>query len=176
MKALDDSDDDDAEGDGDDEDFDGTLHQILANLRSRITATIRRLRLRLRSRDGYPRGWTCGRRRSICWYTSTQTLVRRHAQISCLGIFFSKDRREEVIEVEEDPETIVIPGQDGPVKLMTQSQWMKGCPEGGEQGFLFSLYNELSRDPCQCPNKCGYSVARNKGDFFPVLVSQLLGS
>ena len=74
--------------------------------------------------------------------------------------------------MEEDPETIAIPGQDGPVKLMTQSQWMKGCPEGGEQGFLFSLYNELSRDPCQCPNKCGFSVARNKGDFFPVLVSQ----
>ena len=96
--------------------------------------------------------------------------------ISHPGIFFSKDRREEVIEVEEDPETIVIPGQDGPVKLMTQSQWMKGCPEGGEQGFLFSLYNELSRDPCQCPNKCGYSVARNKGDFFPVLVSQPPGS
>jgi len=92
------------------------------------------------------------------------------------GIFFSKDRREEVIEVEEDPEAIVIPGQDGPVKLMTQSQWMKGCPEGGEQGFLFSLYNELSHDPCQCPNKCGYSVARNKGDFFPALVSQPLGS
>ncbi|KAF9780320.1 ubiquitin conjugating enzyme family protein [Thelephora terrestris] len=85
------------------------------------------------------------------------------------GIFFSKDRREEVIEVEEDPEVIVIPGQDGPVKLMTQSQWMKGCPEGGEQGFLFSLYNELSHDPCQCPSKCGYSVARTKGDFFPVL-------
>ena len=96
--------------------------------------------------------------------------------ISCPGIFFSKDRREEVIEVEEDPETTVISGQDGPVKLMTQSQWMKGCPEGGEQGFLFSLYNELSHDPCQCPNKCGYSVARNKGDFFPALVSQPLGS
>lgn len=92
--------------------------------------------------------------------------------ISGPGIFFSKDRREEVIEVEEDPEIIVIPGQDGLVKLMTQSQWMKGCPEGGEQGFLFSLYNELSHDPCQCPNGCGYSVARNKGDFFPVLVSQ----
>lgn len=85
------------------------------------------------------------------------------------GIFFSKDRREEVIEVEEDPEIITVPQQDGPVKLMTQSQWMKGCPEGGEQGFLFSLYNELSHDPCQCPNKCGYSVARGKGDFFPVL-------
>ena len=97
--------------------------------------------------------------------------------IRCPGIFFSKDRREEVIEVEEDPETTVISGQDGLVKLMTQSQWMKGCPEGGEQGFLFSLYNELSHDPCQCPNKCGYSVARNKGDFFPVLVSsQPLGS
>ena len=96
--------------------------------------------------------------------------------ICCSGIFFSKDRREEVIEVEEDPEIIVIPGQDGPVKLMTQSQWMKGCPEGGEQGFLFSLYNELSHDPCQCPNKCGYSIARNKGDFFPVFVSLPLGS
>lgn len=96
--------------------------------------------------------------------------------ISCSGIFFSKDRREEVIEVEEDPEIIVVPGQDGPVKLMTQSQWMKGCPEGGEQGFLFSLYNELSHDPCQCPNKCGYSITRNKGDFFPVFVSLPSGS
>jgi hypothetical protein len=74
--------------------------------------------------------------------------------------------------VEEDSEIVVIPGQDGPVKLMTQSQWMKGCPEGGEQGFLFSLYNELSHDTCQCPNKCGYSIARNKGDFFLALVSQ----
>lgn len=74
--------------------------------------------------------------------------------------------------MEEDPEIIVIAGQDGPVKLMTQSQWMKGCPEGGEQGFLFSLYNELSHGPCQCPGKCSYSVPRNKGDFFPVIVSQ----
>lgn len=74
--------------------------------------------------------------------------------------------------MEEDPEIVAIPGQDGVVKLMTQSQWMKGCPEGGEQGFLFSLYNELSHDPCRCPNKCDHYVARNKGDFFLVLVSQ----
>ncbi|KAI0787135.1 hypothetical protein BC629DRAFT_1582278 [Irpex lacteus] len=60
------------------------------------------------------------------------------------SIFFSKDRREEVIEVEEESETI-----------MTQGQWMKGCPEGGEQSFLFGLYSELSEGACKCPHGCG---------------------
>lgn len=96
--------------------------------------------------------------------------IDANSHLHHLGIFFSKDRREEVIEVEEDSDTATISESDRPVKLMTQSEWMKGCPEGGEQGFLFSLYNELSQGTCPCPNKCGYVVFRKKSDFFPILV------
>lgn len=169
MKTPDDSDDDHAEDDGD---FDGMSHRILA------------VSQRTCKYDYIQITTTTPVQRWISWRMDMQALqiptpvcLARPGPEACSlisgpGIFFSKDRREEVIEVEEDSEIIVIPGQDGPVKLMTQSQWMKGCPEGGEQGFLFSLYNELSHDPCQCPNECGYSVARNKSHFFPVLVSQ----
>ncbi|OSD04457.1 ubiquitin conjugating enzyme family protein [Trametes coccinea BRFM310] len=82
------------------------------------------------------------------------------------GIFFSKDRREEVIEVEEEPEIVSLPGSNESVSLMTQGQWMKGCPEGSEQSFLFSLYRELSEGECPCPHGCGASVPRKKSDFF----------
>jgi len=54
------------------------------------------------------------------------------------GIFFSKDRREEVIEIEEEAEMIQVPGTNERVKIMTQGQWMKGCPEGSEQSFCFN--------------------------------------
>ncbi|KAK7049543.1 hypothetical protein VNI00_005574 [Paramarasmius palmivorus] len=84
------------------------------------------------------------------------------------GIFFSKDRREEVIEVEEEPEVTTIPNTNEQVKLMTQGQWMKGCPEGGEQSFLFALYSQLSEGSCPCPQGCGDSVPRKKSDFFAV--------
>lgn len=84
------------------------------------------------------------------------------------GIFFSKDRREEVIEVEEEPEVVVVRDANEKVKLMTQGQWMKGCPEGGEQGFLFSQYHELSEGACPCPHGCGATVPRRKQDFFPL--------
>ena len=57
---------------------------------------------------------------------------------------------------------------------MTQSQWMKGCPEGGEQGFLFSLYSQLVEGHCPCPSSCGYSVPRAKSHFFAIFVSGLL--
>ncbi|KAI0307244.1 hypothetical protein B0F90DRAFT_1807893 [Multifurca ochricompacta] len=87
------------------------------------------------------------------------------------GIFFSKDRREEVIEVEEEPETVHISGISERVKLMTQNQWMKGCPEGGEQGFLFSLYSQLIEGNCPCPSACGYSIPRAKSHFFAVFPS-----
>ncbi|TDL29200.1 hypothetical protein BD410DRAFT_779533 [Rickenella mellea] len=87
------------------------------------------------------------------------------------GIFFSKDRREEVIEVEEDMETITIPGRSDRVKVMSQGQWMKGCPEGGEQGFLFGLYSQLSEGACPCPHECGDSTPRYKSDFFMVFLS-----
>lgn len=87
------------------------------------------------------------------------------------GIFFSKDRREEVIEVEEPLEIYHIPGTNANLKLMPQGQWMKGCPEGGEQNFLFGLYNELSYEPCLCPHGCGTTVPRKKADFFAIYVS-----
>jgi hypothetical protein len=54
---------------------------------------------------------------------------------------------------------------------MTQNQWMKGCPEGGEQGFLFSVYSQLVEGSCPCPAGCGYSVTRNKSHFFAIFVS-----
>lgn len=92
----------------------------------------------------------------------THTVPQRGAT----GIFFSKDRREEVIEVEEEPELVEVLGQPSLIQLMTQGEWMKGCPEGGEQGFLFSLYSELSEGKCACPQGCGHSVTRNKSDFF----------
>lgn len=83
------------------------------------------------------------------------------------GIFFSKDRREEVIEVEEEAEIRQIPGTTERVKIMTQGQWMKGCPEGSEQSFLFQLYTLLTDEtPQPCPQGCGATYQRSKTDFF----------
>ncbi|TFY83061.1 hypothetical protein EWM64_g951 [Hericium alpestre] len=82
------------------------------------------------------------------------------------GVFFSKDRREEVIEVEEEPQVVYMPKADEKVRLMTQSEWMKGCPEGGEQSFLFTIYSQLTEGKCPCPYGCGASVQRKKSDFF----------
>jgi hypothetical protein len=84
------------------------------------------------------------------------------------GIFFSKDRQEETIEVEELPEMAFVRGQKVPV--MTQGEFMKGCPEGGEQGFLFSLYMRLTGGTCPCPKGCGWAYERLKPDFFAVFV------
>ncbi|KAJ7180040.1 ubiquitin conjugating enzyme family protein [Mycena crocata] len=85
-------------------------------------------------------------------------------------VFFSKDHREEIIEVEEEPEVVTLPGSTEPVKLMTQGEWMKGCPppSGAEQSYLFALYSQLSDGKCVCPHECGSSVPRKKPDFFPV--------
>ncbi|KAF9009093.1 ubiquitin conjugating enzyme family protein [Cyathus striatus] len=85
------------------------------------------------------------------------------------GIFFSKDRREEVIEVEEEPEIVTMFSTQEQVKLMTQGQWMKGCPEGGEQSFLFGLYSQLCEQRCPCAHGCGGFVNRKKSDFFALL-------
>ncbi|KAF8627164.1 hypothetical protein AX15_004484 [Amanita polypyramis BW_CC] len=83
------------------------------------------------------------------------------------GIFFSKDRREEVIEIEEDPEIIVLHDMNNArVSLMSQGQWMKGCPEGSEQSFLFGLYSQLSEGRCPCPQDCGIVIPRKKSNFF----------
>ncbi|EJD00913.1 uncharacterized protein FOMMEDRAFT_135199 [Fomitiporia mediterranea MF3/22] len=84
------------------------------------------------------------------------------------GIFFSKDRKEEVIEVEEEPEVAVVPDQPEPLKLLTQGQWMKGCPEGSEQSFLFGIYSGLSEGVCACPEACGFTILRKKANFFAI--------
>jgi len=76
-----------------------------------------------------------------------------------------------VIEVEEEAEVVHIPDVKERVKLMTQGQWMKGCPEGGEQSFLFGLYSQLSEGQCTCPHSCGGSLTRKKSDFFAIFVS-----
>lgn len=76
-----------------------------------------------------------------------------------------------MIEVEEDPEVVEIPGTSDRVKIMTQGQWMKGCPEGSEQSFLFQLYSQLSDpSPQPCPQGCGATYTRSKSDFFGFFV------
>ncbi|TFL06053.1 hypothetical protein BDV98DRAFT_499797 [Pterulicium gracile] len=98
-------------------------------------------------------------------FETTNAIGKRSEADPYAGIFFSKSRREEVIEVEEEPE--LTTGQSGePLRLMTQGQWMKGCPEGSEQSFLFSLYTQLSEGECRCPSGCSFSVRRRKSDFF----------
>ncbi|KZO91353.1 hypothetical protein CALVIDRAFT_521696 [Calocera viscosa TUFC12733] len=84
------------------------------------------------------------------------------------GIFFSKDRREEVIEIEETPERVTLystPSTSHILPLMTQGEWMKGCPEGNEQGLLFGLWSDLQAPSVKCPNQCGASLVREKGMF-----------
>lgn len=73
--------------------------------------------------------------------------------------------------MEEECELVSLPGVDEKLPLMTQGQWMKGCPEGSEQSFLFSLYSEISEGQCRCPHGCGESVPRKKSDFFALFVS-----
>lgn len=73
--------------------------------------------------------------------------------------------------MEEEPELVSMPGIKEKVPLMTQGQWMKGCPEGSEQSFLFSLYRELSEGQCLCPHGCGESIRRKKSDFYALFVS-----
>jgi hypothetical protein len=48
---------------------------------------------------------------------------------------------------------------------------MKGCPEGSEQTFLFTLYSQLTDGSCPCPHGCGFTLARKKSDFFALYVS-----
>ncbi len=73
--------------------------------------------------------------------------------------------------MEEESETVFVLDANEQAKIMTQGQWMKGCPEGGEQSFLFGLYSELSEGACKCPHGCGRSVPRKKQDFFAIFVS-----
>ena len=86
------------------------------------------------------------------------------------GIFFSKDRKEEVIEIEEEAKIAHVHDCEDPVKLINQGQWMKGCPERSEQSFLFGQYTALSEGVCACPENCGHSVPREKANFFALYV------
>ena len=76
-----------------------------------------------------------------------------------------------MIEVEEEPEVIYLPDTDLRITLMTQGDWMKGCPEGAEQGFLFSLYSQLSETIIKCPHECTGEIPRTKSDFLGIYVS-----
>jgi hypothetical protein len=55
-----------------------------------------------------------------------------------IDIFYSKDRVEEVVEVEEEPMSgsMSVKGhQDNeelPYKILSKGAWMSGCPEMGE--------------------------------------------
>lgn len=107
------------------------------------------------------------------------------------GVFFSKTRREEVTEMIEEPEyALVSPGPNagttfsGPassagskikVTLLSQGDFMRGCPETSEQVHLFSLYNKLSEQSRKCPNwqTCGGDIKLQKSDFVAIYVSAL---
>ncbi|KIR36597.1 ubiquitin-conjugating enzyme family protein [Cryptococcus deuterogattii MMRL2647] len=85
------------------------------------------------------------------------------------GIFFSKDRVEDIIEPIETEETttISIPGINTTgVKILGRGEWMSGCPESGEQSFLFQLYNTLEEGRMPCSAGCGHSFTRTREDFF----------
>jgi len=57
------------------------------------------------------------------------------------GIFFSKDRTEQVVEDVENPEWVDAPVPTGTAgdaeifarsRVLSLSDWMKGCPEGSK--------------------------------------------
>lgn len=90
------------------------------------------------------------------------------------GIFFSKNRVEEIIEPIETEETTIISipgGSTNEVKILGRGEWMSGCPEGGEQSFLFQLYNTLEEGRMTCSSGCGHSFTRKKQDFFCLFVN-----
>ncbi|WVO14986.1 hypothetical protein L204_102629 [Cryptococcus depauperatus] len=85
------------------------------------------------------------------------------------GIFFSKDRVEEIIEPieKENLVDIYLPnGKSLQVGILERGEWMSGCPEGGEQSFLFQLYDMLEDCQMPCSSGCGFLFTRHKRDFF----------
>lgn len=67
-----------------------------------------------------------------------------------LGLSMDKDREEMVIEIVEEPNTFTLDltkcgscvkvSQNLTAKEITQSEWLRGCPEGGEQTVSSGLY------------------------------------
>ncbi|KAG9038360.1 hypothetical protein FRB95_001772 [Tulasnella sp. JGI-2019a] len=102
------------------------------------------------------------------------------------GIFFSKSRREEVTEIDEEPEyasvavTVTTEGNFitgsasttniQKLPILSQADFMRGCPEASEQSYLFSLYNKLSEPSRKCPNwqNCGGEVKTAKSEFLTI--------
>ncbi|KZO90889.1 hypothetical protein CALVIDRAFT_568673 [Calocera viscosa TUFC12733] len=83
-------------------------------------------------------------------------------------IFFSRGCRQEVTEIEETPERVTLystPSTSHVRPLMTQGEWMKGFPEGNEQGLLFGLWTNLQAPSAKCPNQGDASLARENGMF-----------
>ena len=113
------------------------------------------------------------------------------------GIFFSKDRVEQIVEPTEKPQMVTVKstGGDGrqkteKVRLMGRGEWMSGCPEGSgssllgfgrstlmaspdEQSHLFQLHTMFS-DPCPCPSPgCSKVFDRAQNHFFAIMVRPL---
>ncbi|KAK0552846.1 hypothetical protein OC845_001514 [Tilletia horrida] len=65
------------------------------------------------------------------------------------NIVLSKDRKEVIIEIEQTPRHFEIDGTQ--VEEVTQSEWMKGCPEGNEQSLLFQVFQQWT-EPVPCPS------------------------
>jgi len=76
-------------------------------------------------------------------------------------IDMSKDRVETTIDIEQIPKRTYIDGT--PVEEVTQSEWMRGCPQGNEQSLLFGLLQQLNED-IRCPS-CGSKQTRAGGTY-----------
>lgn len=61
--------------------------------------------------------------------------------------------------------------KSGVEEVLTFGEWMSGCPEKGEQDFLFNLWRDVTEFPLMCA--CGWSRQRSAEDFFTLKVSHL---
>ncbi|KAG8983238.1 hypothetical protein FRB90_006206, partial [Tulasnella sp. 427] len=77
----------------------------------------------------------------------------------------ASNRREEVVEVDEEPEYVQASGTKLPI--LSRGDWMRGCPEASEQTHLFSLYNKASEPSRKC-HACNTVVPISKGDLLTI--------
>lgn len=52
--------------------------------------------------------------------------------------------------------------------MLSFGEWMSGCPEKGEQDFLFNLWRDVTEHLVVC--SCGWKRERSPKDFFTLLV------